>query len=233
MQHVPRFFTDEVLQSDKQITICDDNHHHIRNVLRMKQGEQALFFNGQSGEFTAKLISCDRHESIFILGDQTRPQEDDAVVWLAVGILKADMMGLLIEKATELQVAKIMPFASSGSSEKCNVEKLRSRALKASQQCERLTVPEIASPRSLQELDFTDRHLFAAIERGNHPPLATSLQPKPSKPALLIGPAGGFSDAEISHITALPNCQPVSLGTSLLRAETAAIVSLSLLYALQ
>ncbi len=235
MQHVPRFFVNEFLSADMTLTILDDNHHHIRNVLRMKVGEKALIFNGKDGEFEALLESCERHESKLILKSQTRLQKPECDIWLFVGILKSDMMGLLVEKATELQVAKIIPFASSGSSESCKADKLRLRAVKAAQQCERLSVPEILDPVPLQEIEshLNDRQLFAAIERGEHPHLATALKTKDAKQALLIGPAGGFSDSEIATITNLPNCQPVSLGESLLRAETAAIMSLSLLYALQ
>lgn len=235
MLHVPRFFVNEILQTGKTLILGEDNHHHVRNVLRLKVGEKSLFFNGKDGEFEGFLERCERHESRFICGAQTRVQSDDAETCLIVGILKADMMALLVEKATELRVTRIIPFTSSGSGEHCKVGKLRLRAIKASQQCERLSVPEISEVIDLQDIGShvgLDWQIYAAIERGNFPHLPKILS-SDRRRALLVGAAGGFSDSEIEVISSFVNVSCVSLGASLLRSETACFVGLSLFYALQ
>jgi 16S rRNA (uracil1498-N3)-methyltransferase len=111
-----------------------------------------------------------------------------------------------------------------------NLERLRAIAIEAAEQCERLAVPQIMAPMALPALlaDWpVARNLFMADERRAAPTLRFSSEPA----ALLVGPEGGFTDAEVAAIGANPQFSRVSLGARILRAETAAIAGLALLLA--
>jgi 16S rRNA (uracil1498-N3)-methyltransferase len=111
-----------------------------------------------------------------------------------------------------------------------NAERLTAIATEAAEQSERLTVPKLHAPRPLAGLlaDWPPgRRLFAAIERSDAPPLAATASPR----ALLVGPEGGFSPAELDAMRAHPLVIPASLGPRILRAETACIAGLALLQA--
>ena len=118
-----------------------------------------------------------------------------------------------------------------------NVERLQANAMEAAEQCERLSVPEVAEPRDLAAVldDWPGgRRLFLADERADATPIARALAEEASRTdtapsaAVLIGPEGGFEEAEKQMVRALPDCVPVSLGPRLLRADTAAFATLAL-----
>src|SRR5262249_41693529 len=156
-------------------------------------------------------------------------------LWLAFALLKRDATDLVVQKATELGVAELHPvLAERGNTQRTNAERLTAIATAAAEQSERLTVPKLHAPRPLVELLAAwppERRLFAAIERtnaiegSNPPPIAATAGPR----ALLVGPEGGFSSAELDALLTHPLVKPPSLGPRILRAETACIVGLALL----
>ena len=135
----------------------------------------------------------------------------------------------MVQKATELGVAALLPiFAERGNTHRMNADRLTAIAIEAAEQCERLTVPELHAPRQLATLLSNwplDRRLFAAIERCTAPRIAPTCGPR----ALLVGPEGGFSPAELVALQSHPFVTPASLGPRILRAETACIAALALL----
>ena len=156
----------------------------------------------------------------------TCPPEPD--LWLVFAVLKRDASELVVEKATELGVARICPVITERTNiPRINAERWRAIATEAAEQCERLSVPAIADPVSLPTLlrDWPpERPLFAALERRDAAfPLA------PPSVGLLIGPEGGFAEMEVELLRRHPFVEGVGLGPRILRAETAAIVGLALL----
>jgi 16S rRNA (uracil1498-N3)-methyltransferase len=141
------------------------------------------------------------------------------------------MTNLVVQKATELGVATLMPvFTERTNAGSVNLARLRSIAIEAAEQSERLTVPAFHPARQLHErLEAwpTNRTLFVALERSDlHLPA-----PVAGSAGLLIGPEGGFGPRDRTLIDRCPFVRPVSLGPRILRAETAAIVGLALLQA--
>ena len=118
-------------------------------------------------------------------------------VWLAFALLKRDATDLVVQKATELGVAALLPVITErGNTHRMNADRLIAIAIEAAEQSERLTVPELRPPRSLAALLSgwpAERRLFAAIERSNAPRFAPAHGPR----ALLVGPEGGLTPAEL------------------------------------
>ncbi|MEM7197735.1 MAG: RsmE family RNA methyltransferase, partial [Pseudomonadota bacterium] len=134
-----------------------------------------------------------------------------------------------IEKATELGVTRITPLVSKFSqTTSWNHERITRIALGAAQQCERFDFPVIDSFAKLTALPdhLHEQACACAIARIPAPTPFALFQENPKLHAILIGPEGGFSEKEIAFLTNMPNLYPVSLGTMVLRAETAAIMLL-------
>jgi 16S rRNA (uracil1498-N3)-methyltransferase len=164
---------------------------------------------------------------------QTRAPEPEPDCWLCFALLKRQKTDLVVEKATELGASVIQPVITARTqADHVNLERLRAIAVEAAEQCERLVVPEIRAPLPLHKLmaSWPQRRLYVADERRTAPVLAPA--PGAAQPsALLVGPEGGFTDAELEGIATAPIVSRVSLGRRILRAETAAIAGLALLLA--
>jgi 16S rRNA (uracil1498-N3)-methyltransferase len=156
---------------------------------------------------------------------------ESADLWLAFALLKRQATDLVVQKATELGVAAILPVITMHSvGERVNLARLAAIATEAAEQSERLSVPTIQPPQPLPALLAAwpgERRLVAAIERAEAPPPAVGAGPT----ALLVGPEGGFAPVELDVLAAHPFVEPATLGPRILRAETAAIVGLALLQA--
>jgi 16S rRNA (uracil1498-N3)-methyltransferase len=161
----------------------------------------------------------------------TRPQAAEPDCWLCFALLKRQKTDLVVEKATELGVSIIQPVITARTqADHVNLDRLRAIAIEAAEQCERLAVPEIRAPVPLPTLIAgwpAGRALNMADERRT----AKLIQPAIGPAALLIGPEGGFTEAEVDAIGSNPLVTRVSLGARILRAETAAIAGLALLLA--
>jgi 16S rRNA (uracil1498-N3)-methyltransferase len=205
--------------------------HYLANVMRRSVGEHVRLFNGQDGEWLAAIATLTRKQITFEPLSQTRPQTPEPDSWLCFALLKRTKTDLVVEKATELGVACIQPVITLRTqADHVNLERLRAIAIEAAEQCERLAIPTIMAPLTLPALMAKwpeNRHLFVADERRT----ARLLRHTGAPSALLVGPEGGFTDAELVSIDAHPQVTRVSLGAHILRAETAAIAGLALLLA--
>jgi 16S rRNA (uracil1498-N3)-methyltransferase len=159
---------------------------------------------------------------------RTRELESVPDLWLAFAPVKRTQTDWLVEKATELGVARLLPVITSRTiAERVRLERLEAIAIEASEQCGRTRLPDFAEPVSLRHLlEGRDeaRTLYFADEAGGE------WAPGAFKrgPALLVtGPEGGFTDEERTAIRAAPNSIAVSLGPRILRAETAALAALA------
>jgi 16S rRNA (uracil1498-N3)-methyltransferase len=151
--------------------------------------------------------------------------------WLCPALLKKDRFDWVLEKATELGVRSIRPVVTRRCvADKLNLERAQAIVTEAAEQCARTALPELGEPVKLEALlaDWPeDRALFFADELGGEPAAAAFAAHK-GPAALLIGPEGGFDDAERAAIRAHPAARPISLGPRILRGETAAIAATAL-----
>jgi 16S rRNA (uracil1498-N3)-methyltransferase len=156
-----------------------------------------------------------------------RAQAAEPDLWLIFALLKRDATDLVVQKATELGVSALWPVLTARTgAQRVNLTRLHAIALEAAEQSERLTVPAIHEPRPLTVLLRSwpaDRRLFVAAERSAAPPIVATAE----LTALLVGPEGGFSAAELDALRERPLVTLVNLGPRILRAETAAIAGLA------
>jgi 16S rRNA (uracil1498-N3)-methyltransferase len=158
---------------------------------------------------------------------KTRELEAVPDVWLAFAPVKRAQTDWLVEKASELGAARLIPVMTRRTvAERVKLERLEAIAIEAAEQCGRTILPGISEPASLKELLERDiaRTLYFADESGGEP-VADAFKPGPA--LILTGPEGGFTDEERALIRAAPGTVAVSLGPRILRAETAALASLA------
>jgi 16S rRNA (uracil1498-N3)-methyltransferase len=202
--------------------------NYLGNVMRLGIGAELLVFDGQSGEWLARIAETAKKRMTLSVDQRTREPEAIPDVWLAFAPVKRAQTDWLVEKATELGAARLLPVMTERTvAERVRLERLEAIAIEAAEQCGRTRLPDIAEPMPLKQLlesrDASRRLYFADEAGGEHPAKAFAAGPA----LLLIGPEGGFTDDERSLIRAAANAVPISLGPRILRAETAALAALA------
>ena len=202
--------------------------NYLGNVMRLGVGNELLIFDGSSGEWLARISDVAKKRMTLTVERQTRASEEIPDVWLAFAPVKRAQTDWLVEKATELGVARLIPVMTRRTvAERVKLERLEAIAIEAAEQCGRTRLPEIDEPMPLKHLfehrDAMRTVYFADEGGGEWVPDAFT----PGSCMILIGPEGGFSDEERAAIRAAPNTIPVSLGPRILRAETAALAALA------
>lgn len=232
LKKLPRLYVGGMdLSCGVTVTLAEEQSHYLRNVMRQEVGAHVRLFNGTDGEWIAEISSIGKKICTLVPSRQIHPQVTSPDIVAIVSLVKKDTLELMIEKASELGAARFIPVISDHSSARqMNAARAQMIAIEAAEQCERLDVMQIDAPKSLaqviQEWDVA-RPLLMCSERSDAP-LLTSLDIA-GKVAVLIGPEGGFSDAEKQNLAATSGVQPVSLGARILRAETALILALGVL----
>ena len=225
---LPRLFVRAPLVEGARVDLDAGQANYLGNVMRLGEGSELLIFNGSSGEWLARIAEAGKKRMTLAVVRRTREAEAIPDVCLAFAPVKRNQTDWLVEKATELGVAKLIPVMTQRTiAERVKLERFEAIAIEAAEQCGRTRLPDIEEPVQLRKLLETageDRMLYFADEGGGEPP-ATAFKPGPA--TILTGPEGGFTDEERAAIRALPNAVPVSLGPRILRAETAALAALA------
>jgi len=230
---ISRLYLPVPMETGAEIALDEERAHYLRTVLRLKRGFDLTVFNGEGGEFAARIVACHREEVSLTVGEY-RPVDRES--WLGVhlglGISRGERMDLAIQKAVELGVGAITPLFT----ERCVVqldperkaqrlEHWRRVVWAACEQSGRNRVPEMLEPRSLEAWlpvaaglkIFLDPHAASGLRE---------LDPPVGSVTLLSGPEGGFSDAE-RDAAVVAAFIPVRLGPRVLRTETAALAALA------
>jgi 16S rRNA (uracil1498-N3)-methyltransferase len=196
--------------------------------MRMGEDAELLVFDGRSGEWLARIAEAGKKRMTLSVERQTRESETVPDIWLAFAPVKRTQTDWLVEKATELGAARLIPVMTQRTvAERVKLERLESIAIEAAEQCGRTILPELAEPLSLArflEQREASRTLFFANEAGGE---RASDAFKAGPACILTGPEGGFTDDERAAVRAVSNSVPISLGPRILRAETAALAALS------
>jgi 16S rRNA (uracil1498-N3)-methyltransferase len=226
---LPRLFVDQDLAEGAAITLEGAPANYLANVLRLQAGAAVKLFDDRSGEWLGELSEVGRKRVSVALVRRLRPREPVPDLWLLFAPIKRGRIDWLVEKATELGVARLVPVTTQRTMvERLNLERLRAHSIEAAEQCERTALPELGAPASLAKAlaGWPAGRILYFADEGGGAPLAAAAQPGPA--AILIGPEGGFTDAERELIRAVPQARPVSLGPRILRADTAAVAAVSL-----
>lgn len=231
-----RLFVDAPLSEGVAVALGRDQTHYLASVMRAQVGEAALLFNGRDGEWLARVAALAKAGAALVPECPTRPQAPEPDLWLLAAPLKKERTDLVAEKAAELGVSRLWPvFTRRTNAGRVNTERMRAHLVEAAEQCERLSVPQLAEPAPLDKALAgwpADRVLLFLDEGGGAEPLAEAAAGLAGTPlALLVGPEGGFDPDERRLIAAKPFARPVGLGPRILRAETAAIAALAVVQA--
>lgn len=245
-----RFYISPAHWSLQALTLNERESHHCVDVLRLAPGSRVVVFNGEGLEVTAEITSVAKSQVRLkpLLTVKNLPLR--CAITLAQAIPKGRNMDLIIQKAAELGVAKIVPLLSErtvvqieAADVQPKLEKWRQIAIEAAKQCGQNWLPQVAEPvvpkQFFAELDRYEALLIASLQEGarSFKSVLSDFREqhgrRPSSVLVMIGPEGDFTPAE-SALAKTAGCLPVTLGPIVLRAETAALFSLSVLsYELQ
>jgi len=227
----PRLFVAEPLAEGGTVSLEGPQAHYLLRVMRAGEGDAVILCDDATGEWAAEIASAGKRDCTLRLVRHLRGREPVPDLWLCAALLKKDRFDLVLEKATELGVRRIVPvLARRCVADRLNPERARAHITEAAEQCARTALPELAEPVKLDAVlrDWPDdRTLFFADEQGGDP-AASAFAAHKGPAALLIGPEGGFEDAEREAIRALSRARAIGLGPRILRGETAAIAAMAL-----
>ena len=221
-----RLYVSNELKKNADIYLTDSALHYLKNVMRRKEGDEVLLFNGQDGEWLSLIKTLTKKEGILTLSQQTRKQETEKKLILCPALIKKENFDWVLQKATELGATEIYPLLTERTVvPKLNLERATSIIRESAEQCERLCVPKLHSPLKLSDLF---KNLLPEIqpvclsERGQ----TTATLTKQKIYAFCIGPEGGWTPEEIK-LFEKNNAVFWHLGTTILRAETASVSALA------
>lgn len=230
-----RLYVDDALGEGQTVTLSGEQAHYLLNVMRRSVGDAVTLFNGRDGAWTAQIAHLSKRGGTLTVGAQTAPQRNPPNLWLFFAPIKKARTDFIVEKAAEMGAARICPVQTEfTNSERIRQERLQAHAVEAAEQCGGTFVPEVTV---LQKLDAvlsswpSDRRLMFCDETlAEDPAPARVLNPatRDTPWAILIGPEGGFSEAERVRLRGMSQAVPVQLGPRILRADTAAVAALAL-----
>ena len=225
---LPRLFVRAPLAQGAAVELDAGQANYRGNVMRKAEGDELLVFDGASGEWLARIVAAGKKRMTLRVERRTREPEAIPDVWLAFAPVKRTQSDWLVEKATELGAARLIPVMTQRTvAERVRLDRLEAIAIEAAEQCGRTRLPDIVEPVSLKALlagRDPGRTIYFADENGGD---AVSSALKPGPAMILTGPEGGFTDEERAAVRAATNAVAVSLGPRILRAETAALAALA------
>jgi 16S rRNA (uracil1498-N3)-methyltransferase len=211
------------------VPLSEGQAHYLLHVMRAKAGDRVRLFNGRHGEWAATIETIAKRGVVLKAMAQTETQKPVPDIWLVFAPVKKTPADYLAQKATELGAARLQPvFTRRTIVTRVNEERLLANAVEAAEQSDRLSVPQIATPLTLEKLLNSwpaERRLYFCDEGGDAQPLAQAVTAGPA--AIITGPEGGFDPAERDLLRGLPFVTPVTLGPRILRADTAALAALA------
>ena len=224
-----RLFVDTPLSDLFEVRIDGAQAHYLISVMRVKVGTRLKLFDNISGEWLAEVTALAKRDLVLILLSHLRPRETVPDLWLAAAPIRRARYDWVAEKACELGVARFIPVLTRRAVvDKVKDDRLRAHMIEAAEQCGRTALPEISPPIALKDWlpTLAGRTLFFADENGGQH-FASAIAANPGPAAILIGPEGGFDDAERRAIAETKGAIPISLGPRILRADTAAVAAVA------
>ena len=225
-----RLYLEEPLGEGQSVSLTREQAHYLFGVMRLGPGDGLAVFDGASGEYAATVREAGKRGGVLDIGERTAPLALPPDLWLLFAPIRKERTDFIVEKAAEMGVRRVLPVATEFTNAgRVNRARLQAHAVEAAEQCGGTFVPEVGELRPLgrvlddwpqeRRLMFCDERL-AGAEKG--------LPGDPGPWAVLVGPEGGFSEAERARLHAAPFAYSVSLGPRILRADTAAVAALTL-----
>ena len=224
-----RLFFSNTLSADTTYRLDKSQSHYLAKVMRIKESEVFSIFN-QNGEWEAKVLKISKGIVEFKTIKQLRKKESLKELWLAFSPIKSNYQNFMIQKATELGATKFLPIIFDRTVvRKINNERLEKIVIEASEQSNRLNVPEIEKAQDLKNfLNSNSMDLiFTDLNSDNKKIEKSKLTDKPI--CIIIGPEGDFSEAEREEILSFKGVQSLKINENILRSETAVISAISII----
>ena len=229
-----RLFVDAALGEAKPFELAREQAHYLRTVLRMDDGASLLVFNGRDGEWLARLETPSKKGAVLVPECIERAQPAPSDLLFCFAPIKVGRLDWMVEKAVEMGAGILQPVLTDFTqNRRIQRDKMEAWALEAAQQCGILALPDVREPVDLDTLlerwDDARPLVFCDEAAQTNNPKAILESLGSNSPGLLIGPEGGFSDAEREKLRALPFVTAIPLGPRILRADTAAVAALTAL----
>jgi 16S rRNA (uracil1498-N3)-methyltransferase len=231
-----RLFIDAPLSMGAVYEAAKEQFNYLVNVLRFEAGDAVLVFNGRDGEWRAELSLPSKKRLLLTATEQTRPQPTPCDLHYLFAPLKVGRLDYLVQKAVEMGAGLLQPVMTQHVQGKItSMDRLRANVIEAAEQCGVLGIPQVLEPRKLEDVLWAwpkeRRIIFCDEGDAGQNPLPILASVKETRLALLIGPEGGFSDAERTLLRSLDFVTAIPLGPRILRADTAAVAAMAVIQA--
>jgi len=229
-----RIYLDKKLNLDLDLILEKEDAHYLKNVMRLREGDNVFLFNSKDGEFKGEIISSDKKNTKVKLISKIENINKPGNISLIFSLIKSSKLDYLIQKCTEVGVKSFFPIISEKSVAKnLNIQRIERIIKESCEQSNQLYVPAIHAveklEKKLKSLDKNSIVFFADINSSNKKIEEVLKNNKNREFYLLVGPEGDFSLKERDLLNIMSNCIPISLGQNILRSETAAVVGLTIL----
>ena len=223
-----RLFFSNILSANLTDKLDKSQSHYLTKVMRVKENEVFSLFN-KEGEWEAKILGISKSIVEFKTTKKLRQKENIKELWLAFSPIKSNYQNFMIQKATELGVTKFLPIIFDRTVvRKINKERLEKIVIEASEQSNRINVPFVESPQTLDILlkENSMNLIFTDLNSDNTKVDKSKFTDKPV--CIIIGPEGDFSEVERDTILSFEGVQSVKISENILRSETAVISAISI-----
>ncbi len=234
---LPRLYVEMPLAEGAALALTKDQVTYLVSVLRRGAGDRLVAFNGSDGGWLCDIAEASRKAATLVPVERIAAQTPPSDLWYGFAPLKSARLDYMMQKATEMGAGIIQPVLTHRTQvSRVKIERMRANVLEAAEQCEVLTLPEVRDEIGLEKLIANwaetegDRVLVFADETAPSGTPLDALRPlEGRRVGLLIGPEGGFDEAERQLLLAQDFVLPISLGPRILRADTAAVAALAVL----
>ena len=225
-----RLFHPENITENTTGLLSKEHTHYVVNVMRLKRGSNLNFFN-KYGEWLSEIIFLDRDRIEVKFLNKVKESSKLSNIELAICLVKKSPMEIILQKATELGVSKIIPIVSERTEVKeINFERANKIVVEATEQSNQLIPPQISEVRKLKDflknLDSSSKLLFADVNSKDN--LKSKVLKEAKTLSVLIGPEGDFSPSERELILANSRVVSFTISKNILRSDTAVISAISL-----
>lgn len=233
----PRLFVEHRLSPGIEFAVSGDQTHYLLAVLRRNSGDPVVLFNGRDGEWSGHVARTGRRECVVAVTGPLRQQTSPPDLTFLFAPLKRARLDYLVQKATELGAGRIVPVMTAHTNvDRIKTERLRANIIEAAEQCGALWIPQLGEAVGLADAvaalsdDTTLVFCDEAAPAGD--PVAALAGVRSRRLAVLVGPEGGFSVSEREQLRLDPRTIALSLGSRILRADTAGVAALALVQAI-
>ncbi|MGD8568035.1 MAG: 16S rRNA (uracil(1498)-N(3))-methyltransferase [Gammaproteobacteria bacterium] len=240
---IPRIYQPIPLHIGDTISLDAQATNHVVRVLRLKQDDPVIVFNGQGGEYAGVIDAVSkRHATVRLQQFQQPDKESPLHICLFQGVSRGERMDFTMQKAVELGVNSIFPVHTQRSAVHINVERMTKKHAhwqgvvnSACEQCGRDVVPQVHEPATLQEraadIAAQENGVAFALDHRAEQSLTEVDKPNSCDVALVVGPEGGLTAQELDWLREL-GCISVKMGPRILRTETAAVTAIAVMQSL-